>query len=82
VNVATLHADAENARRCLRGELLAEELTSSARELAVSWLHRQGLTDARIGRRVGLSTYTAARIRARLNLPAHKALPEVVSRGA
>jgi hypothetical protein len=82
VNVATLHTDAENARRCLRGELLAEELTVSARELAVTWLHRQRLTDAQIGARVGLSTYTAARIRARLHLPAHKACPEVVSRGA
>ncbi|XVV06315.1 hypothetical protein ACQPW3_13365 [Actinosynnema sp. CA-248983] len=81
MNVAALHSDAENARRCVRGELLAEELTTSARELVVAWLHRQRLTDAQIGRRVGLSTYTAARIRARLHLPAHP-VPEVVTRGA
>jgi DNA-binding NarL/FixJ family response regulator len=68
---AAVHADAENARRCLRGELLAEELTTTARELVIAALHKRGLPDAQIARRTGLSTYTAARIRARLCLPAH-----------
>lgn len=76
-----LHADAENARRCLNGDLLADELTTRARELAVTWLHRRSLCDAEIATRLGLSTYTAARIRARLCLPVNP-LQEVVSRGA
>ncbi|KJK46347.1 hypothetical protein UK23_23820 [Lentzea aerocolonigenes] len=76
-----LHADAENARRCLRGDLLADELTTRARELAVTWLHRRSLPDAEIATRLGLTTYTAARIRARLRLPVNP-LQEVVSRGA
>jgi hypothetical protein len=68
---AATHADAESARRCLRGELIAEELTTTARELVIAALHKQCLPDAQIARRTGLSTYTAARIRARLRLPAH-----------
>lgn len=67
------HADAEAARRALRGELLGEELSTRARELAVAWLHHQQRTDAEIGAVLRLSTYTAARIRARLHLRAHRA---------
>ncbi|MFD1048940.1 hypothetical protein ACFQ1S_27085, partial [Kibdelosporangium lantanae] len=58
------------ARRCLRGDLLAEELSTSARELVVAWLHRQGLADREVASRTGMTTYTAARIRRRLSLPA------------
>lgn len=68
---AAAHADAENARRCLRGELLAEELTTTARELVITALYRRGLPDVQIACRTGLSTYTAARIWERLRLPAH-----------
>jgi hypothetical protein len=68
---AAVHGDAESARRCLRGELLAEELTTGARELVVAWLHGQGRTDAQVAARTRMSTYTAARIRARPRLPAH-----------
>lgn len=64
------HADAQVARRCLQGELLAEELSTTARELVVAWLHRQGCTDVDVASRTGMTTYTAARIRARLSLPA------------
>lgn len=66
------HADAEAARRALRGDLLGDELSPRARELAVSWLHERGLTDAETAARLRLSTYTAARIRARLHLPARR----------
>ena len=64
------HADVEAARRCLRGDLLAEELSTTARELVVAWLHRRGLADREVASRTGMTTYTAARIRARLALPA------------
>ncbi|MBP2325355.1 hypothetical protein JOF56_005740 [Kibdelosporangium banguiense] len=64
------HADAEAARRCLRGDLLAEELSTTARELVVTWLHRAGLADREVASQTGMTTYTAARIRARLALPA------------
>jgi hypothetical protein len=66
------HADVEAARRCPRGELLAEELSAHARELVVAWLHRQGCTDVEVASRTGMTTYTAARIRARLSLPVHR----------
>jgi hypothetical protein len=66
------HADADAARRCLRGELVAEELTTTARELVVAWAHAYGLTDAAVAARTGMTTYTAARIRARLRLVAHR----------
>ncbi|CRK55459.1 hypothetical protein [Alloactinosynnema sp. L-07] len=66
------HADAEAARRCLDGDLVAEELSPRARELAVTWMHRRGCTDAETAAVLRLSTYTAARIRARLRLPARR----------
>ncbi|WP_158885039.1 hypothetical protein [Amycolatopsis anabasis] len=66
------HVDAEAARRCLRGELLAEELPTSGRELVVAWLHAQGCTDTQTAQRTGMSTYTAARIRTRLGLPSRR----------
>ncbi|MFC0434545.1 hypothetical protein [Kutzneria buriramensis] len=66
------HADADAARRCLHGELLAEELTTTARELVVAWAHARGPTDAAVAARTGMTTYTAARIRARLCLAAHR----------
>ena len=66
------HADADDARRCLRGERVAEELTTTGRELVVAWAHAHGLTDAAVAARTGMTTYTAARIRARLRLAAHR----------
>ena len=65
------HVDAEAARRCVRGEVVAEQVSTHARELAVSWLHRRGCTDAQVAARIRMSTYTAARIRTRLRLAAH-----------
>ncbi len=79
----TDHSAAEQARRCLLGELLGDELTTLARELAVSWLHHDGCSDVEIARRTRMSTYTAARIRARLRLAVNPARSsEVASRGA
>ncbi|MCK2239378.1 MULTISPECIES: hypothetical protein [unclassified Crossiella] len=66
------HQDADDARRCLAGELVAEQVSPRARELAVSWCHRNGLTDHQVAQRCRMSTYTAARIRARLSLAAHR----------
>lgn len=66
---ARSHADAEAARRCLRGELIAEELTTTSRELVVAWLHARGLPDTAVAERARMSTYTASRIRSRLGLP-------------
>ena len=66
------HADAEAVRRCLRGELVAEQLTTSGRELVVAIAHARGLPDVAVAERTGMTTYTAARIRARLRLTAHR----------
>lgn len=66
------HADTEAARRCLRGDLLAEELSPQGRELVVTWLHQRGCTDRDTARRTGMTTYTAARIRVRLGLACHR----------
>lgn len=69
---AARHADAEAARRCVRGELVAEELSTSARELVVAWLHAHGHTDVEVAALTRMSTYTASRIRSRLGLPARR----------
>jgi DNA-binding NarL/FixJ family response regulator len=69
---ARSHVDAEHARRCLRGELLGDELTTTARELVVAWLHARGLSDTEIAERARLSTYTTFRIRSRLGLGARR----------
>jgi DNA-binding NarL/FixJ family response regulator len=69
---ARSHADAEQARRCVRGERVAEELTTTARELVVAWLHARGLTDTEVAERTRMSTFTASRIRIRLGLVAHR----------
>ncbi|MCS7484681.1 hypothetical protein ACFFQW_49180 [Umezawaea endophytica] len=79
---AAAHGDAEAARQFLGDGLVAEELSTGARELVVAWLHGRGLTDAQIATRTHLSTYTAARIRARLRLPAHHAQTGGSFRGA
>ncbi|WP_026424692.1 hypothetical protein [Actinokineospora inagensis] len=67
------HADAEAARRAIAGKLLGEELGTAAREVAVAILHARGRTDAETAAALRLSTYTAARIRARLHLRARRA---------
>lgn len=69
---ASGHADTEQDRRCLRCELIAEELSTSARELVVAWLHTRGHTDTGIAERARMSTYTTSRIRSRLGLPARR----------
>ncbi|PPK63497.1 hypothetical protein V5P93_000449 [Actinokineospora auranticolor] len=79
---ARSHADAEQARRCLGGELVAEELTTTARGLVVAWLHARGLTDTEIAGRARMSTYTAHRIRCRLGLRAHTNRLRSSARGA
>lgn len=80
---AAEHGDAESARRCLRGELVAEELSTRARELVVAWSHAHGRTDAETAAHTRMSTYTAARIRVRLRLPARRVDSlEVVHRGS
>ncbi|MBP2479123.1 putative lipoprotein [Crossiella equi] len=66
------HQDAQDARRCLAGELVAEQVSARARELLVTWCHRDGLTDHQVAARACMTTYTAARIRARLSLAAHR----------
>lgn len=66
------HADAEQARRAVAGQLLGEELSTAAREAAVAMLHARTRTDAEIAAALRLSTYTAARIRARLHLRPHR----------
>jgi DNA-binding NarL/FixJ family response regulator len=66
------HADAEAARRCIRGALIADEVSTGARELVVAWLHAEGLTDVQIAQRCCMSTYTTSRIRARLGLAVHR----------
>ncbi|MBM7771210.1 DNA-binding NarL/FixJ family response regulator [Actinokineospora baliensis] len=80
---ARSHTDAESARRCVNGELVAEELTTTARGLVVAWLHARGLPDTEIARRARMSTYTAFRIRSRLGLRAHTTdFPRSNARGA
>lgn len=56
----------------MRAELVAEELTTTARALVVAWLHAQGLSDTGIAEHTRMSTYTASRIRSRLGLPARR----------
>ncbi|SDC25087.1 hypothetical protein [Actinokineospora iranica] len=63
-------ADARAAWRAVRGEVLGEELSTAARELAVAALYSQRRTDAEIAAVLRLSTYTTARIRERLRLRA------------
>lgn len=55
---------------CWRGELPAEVLDTAAREHLLYDLWRQGWTDADIAAHTRMTTYTAARIRARLGLVA------------
>jgi hypothetical protein len=64
--------DAKAARRCVRGEVVAEQVSTRARELAVCWLHRCGWTDAEVAARTRMSTYTAARIRSRMGLAVNR----------
>lgn len=72
MGAARSHVDAEEARRCVRGEVVAEQVSTRARELAVCWLHRCGWTDAEVATRTRMSTYTAARIRCRMRLAVNR----------
>jgi hypothetical protein len=60
MGAATSQVDSEAARRCVRGEVVAKQVSTRARELAVCWLHRCGWTDAEVAARTRTSTYTAA----------------------
>ncbi|MCK2237727.1 MULTISPECIES: hypothetical protein [unclassified Crossiella] len=69
---ADQHHDAEQVRRCLRGELVGEELTPRGREILVTSLHCAGWPDPRVAEISRMSTYVVALIRTRLGLPAHQ----------
>lgn len=56
---------------CLAGDLPAEALHTEDRERLVRQLWRAGWTDVEVAVYTRLTTYTAARIRARLGLAAH-----------
>ncbi|MFD2421629.1 hypothetical protein [Amycolatopsis pigmentata] len=64
---------------CWRGELPAEALDTNTREHLVYdlWLH--GWTDTEIAAHTSMTTYTAARIRARLGLAPHHARKEAAA---
>ncbi|WP_139219612.1 hypothetical protein [Actinopolyspora alba] len=55
---------------CLRGSEPAEALSTTDREHLVRRCCEAGWTDAEIAARTGMTTYTTARIRTRLGLPA------------
>lgn len=59
-------------RRCLAGQVPAEALSTRDRELVVARLHAAGLSDVEIAEATQQTTYTVARIRARLGLAAHQ----------
>lgn len=61
----------------LAGREPAEALHQSDRARLVAALHHRGLDDAQVAIRTRMTTYTAARIRASLGLPAHQLLHEV-----
>jgi hypothetical protein len=61
--------DERRYERCLLGELPAEVLSPVRRENLVVELHARGMTDLDIAKWTGMSTYTAWRIRERLELP-------------
>ncbi len=56
---------------CRRGDLPAELLEPADRERLVRWFWRLGWSDVEIGTRTFMTTFTTARIRARLGLAAH-----------
>lgn len=58
---------------CRAGHLPAEALDTRDRDQLVAELWRCGLTDVEIATRTHMSTYTTARIRTRLRLPARRA---------
>lgn len=60
-------------QRALAGHEPAESLTTREREQLVRALWTAGMTDVEIATHTHLTTYTAARIRARLGLAAHQA---------
>lgn len=55
--------------RCRAGLVPAEMLTADERAQLVVWFWEQGWTDAQIAEQTRMSTYTAGRIRAGLDLP-------------
>lgn len=59
--------------RALAGELPAEALPTGERERLVGELHALGWSDDEIADHTRQTTYTTARIRARLGLRAHRA---------
>lgn len=59
-------------QQCLLGKLPAEVLTTEDREHLVHTLWKRGWTDAEIASHTFMTTYTTARIRARLELAPHR----------
>jgi hypothetical protein len=64
-------------RACLDGSDPAEVLPTGARERLVTELHGRGWTDVEIAAHTSMTTYTAQRIRSRLELPVNFAHWEV-----
>jgi DNA-binding NarL/FixJ family response regulator len=77
--VAHTHADQRLLEACRTGHEPAEALPTYAREWLVHELVREGWTDVQIADWTRMTTYTTARIRARLDLTpnAPRAQPEV-----
>lgn len=59
-------------RQCCAGELPAEQLSTRDREDLIAGLHALGWTDVDIASHTKQTTYTTARIRARLGLTANE----------
>ena len=68
--------------RALAGDEPAEALDTDLRELLVTTLHARGWSDVQIAAHTRQTTYTTARIRARLDLPANPARPATRRRTA
>lgn len=59
-------------RLALRGDVPAEALTQAERHCLVVALHARGWTDVQIAAHARMTTYTTARIRTGLDLPANR----------
>lgn len=61
---------------CWRGEMPAEALETADRERLIAWLWEEGWSDVQIATHTKCSTYTVARIRDRIGLPANSMTSE------
>lgn len=71
--MATTPRRTRRYERALAGDIPADELPTSERAQLVAELHILGWTDADTAAHTRMTTYTTARIRARLGLRAHHA---------